>query len=189
MRAATDEEIRLMDSILRDLTVKNKSTMDFEAIHPSRKNEVEVCLQELLSMEMIKMFAEDGGGTFRITTEGKRFIATNSFEKQAKEAKEAAESEQKQKEEVEKRTSAEFGWKRTDEKRKNLTIALTVITVCCTLYNIYIQVSNSKKAEAAQLSIDSVKKSLTITNQRIDSLVKAQNPVAFPAPKPADQKR
>lgn len=189
MRAPTDEEIRLMDSILRDLAVKNRSTMDLEASHPTKKDEVEVCLQELLSMGMIDMFAEDGGGTFRITTEGRLFIANDSFEKQAKETKAAAEGEQKQKEEAEKRTTAEFGWKKTDEKRKNLTIALTIITVCCTLYNIYIQVGNSKKAETAQVSVDSVKQSYVVANQRIDSLLNAQKPVVVPTSKPVDQKK
>ena len=189
MRAVTDEELRLMDSILRDLIVKNRSTMDFEAIHPTKKDDVHNCIQELLSEELIVMFAEDGGGTFSITTEGQRFIKHTSFEKIAKDKKDLEEQEKKQKEQQQQRTETEFRWKKTDEKRKSLTIAFALITVGCTIYNIYIQIGNSQKANDAQLALDSVKTSLSLANEKIDSLIRAQNAITLPLLKASGQKQ
>lgn len=165
------EDYRLMDKILRDLNIKQKSTMDFEAEMQGRNDDLEDCFQELLVRNLIEMPYEDGGGTFVITGSGRRFISTSSFEQNAL-GEEANETLGKELEKQEReRKDIEFNWKAKDENRKNLTVLFAVITLCFGAWNIFLQISNTKASKQTSVEIDSLKKIITFSSQRIDSLV------------------
>ena len=167
------EDYKLMDKILRDLNIKQKSTMAFEAEMPGRNNDIDDCLQELLLHDLIEMPYADGGGTFLITSSGRRFITTSSFEQSALDEEAAKTLEKELKKQEQGRKEIEFNWKARDEKRKNLTVLFAVITLCFGAWNIFLQVSNTKASKQTSAEIDILKRVITFSSQRIDSLVAA----------------
>lgn len=172
MREPTMGDFQLMDKILFDLKDKNKSTMEFEADFPDKVDTIDDCLQELLSFELVEIWAEEGGGTFMITSNGKRFINSGSFEQQALVEQEKTGREARKLKQEEDRKDIEFNWKAKDEKRKNLTIGLALLTFCLTIWNIYMQVTNSRNLDKSALIIDTLKTNVKTSLHQIDSLKK-----------------
>jgi len=172
MREPTMEDFKLMDKILCDLIDRNKSTTEFENDFPDKVDTIDECLEELLSFDFVEIWAEEGGGTFMITSNGKRFIQSGSFEQQAFVEKEKTEREAQRLIQEEDRKDIEFNWKAKDEKRKNLTIGLALLTFCLTIWNIYIQVTNSRNLDKSVLVIDTLKTNVKTLSHQIDSLKK-----------------
>jgi hypothetical protein len=172
MGEPTMGNFQLMDKILFDLKDKNKSIMEFEADFPDKVVTIDDCLQELLSFELVEIWAEAGGGTFMITSNGKKFINSGSFEQQALVEQEKTGREAQKLKQEEDRKDIQFNWKARDEKRKNLTIGLALLTFCLTIWNIYIQVTNSRNLDKSALVIDTFKTNIKTSLHQIDSIKK-----------------
>ncbi|MBB2145750.1 hypothetical protein GM921_09650 [Pedobacter sp. LMG 31464] len=170
MKKTTMEDFRLMDRIMLDLHQKRKSVMDFEAELPLRHDDIDYCLDELENMGLAEKIFEDGGGTYQLTVDGKRFIKNGTFEQKAqREEVKVVESRNLAQQESE-RKEIEFNWKAKDEKRKNTTLLFSFVLLCFGAWNIYLQTANSNRFQQTNDEVDSIKTLAEQSKKRIDLL-------------------